>query len=206
MRPVILFDIDHTLINNRKLAPMISRHLLGKFRILGRELFAGDWEGFRNAFKPEFYALGYILFGSAGGFSKRKGVLEKSFFNPRFFRDSVFSDAVPILKYLKGKATLGIFSQGPRSFQVSKLTFSGLEKFFEKEYIFVFPPFKAARAKEVLAKLPSKKVYFVDDREDVARVLLNHKVKVFTINRDNDSPSPAGSIKVSSLEDLKKFF
>ena len=206
MRPVVLFDIDHTLINNRKLAPLIGRHLLGKFKILGRKIFNGDWNGFRTAFKPELYALGYLIFGSAGGFSKRKGVLERGFFNPRFFSDSVFSDAVPTLKYLKGKAILGIFSQGPRSFQISKLTFSGLEKFFEKEYIFVFPPFKAARAKEVLAKLPSKKVYFVDDREDVALALLNHKVKVFTINRDNDSPSPTGSIKISSLEDLKKFF
>src|SRR3990172_3915251 len=206
MRPIILFDIDHTLINNRKLAPLIGRHLLMKFKILGRKIFNGDWEGFRTDFKPELYALGYLILGSAEEFSKRKGVLERGFFKPHFFRDSVFSDAVPTLKYLKDKAILGIFSQGPRSFQISKLTFSGLEKFFVKRYIFVFPPFKATRTKEVLDKLPSKKVYFVDDREDVARVLLNHKVKVFTINRDNDSPSPAGSIKVSSLEDLKKFF
>ncbi|MEX0587553.1 MAG: HAD family hydrolase, partial [Patescibacteria group bacterium] len=177
MKPIILFDIDSTLLNNAQIHALTFRHLLSKIEGLSwRETL------------PDRQALGYLLFGKPEGFleSREAG---RSFLSPDYYRDSLFEDAIPTLKKLQGKADLGIFSQGPRRLQRAKLKQSGIEKYFDPELVFIFPPRKISKARQVIARLPKTKIYFVDDRSSIAKELINHRAQAFLIRRSNPSGS-----------------
>ena len=187
MKPVVLFDIDSTLLNSAKIHTFTARHLIRKFN------------------KADLHALGYLLFGRPRGFLDSPAV-EKSFLAPEYYRKSLFEDVLPVLKKLKRKAILGVFSQGPGRLQRAKLRLSGVERYFEREFTFVFPPRKVGKARQVIAGLPKTKIYFVDDRLDIAETLANHRVQVFLIRRNPRLVTQNGRVTViRSLKEILAF-
>ena len=206
MKPIVLLDIDYTLLDARKLGMLTVDHLKGKFRKIIRVVGKQDWKALWALLKPEFQGLSYILFGNPAGFLQSPSV-RASFLNPVHYQKSLFEDVLPALKRLQGKVSLGVFSQGLTHWQFAKLYLSGIEKYFEREILFVFPPRKVDKAREVLAQLPpNAKIYFVDDRLDVTEALSNHRVKVFLIRRDPRPISENGRVtKIKSLREILNF-
>ncbi len=184
---VILFDIDSTLLNGAKVYSATSAHLI------------------RNFNKTDLQALGYLLLGRPKGFLGSPAA-KNSFLAPRYYREALFTDVLPTLQKLKGKAFLGIFSQGPGRLQRAKLYLSGIEKYFSPELTFIFPLRKIAKAKQILTQLPKTKIYFVDDRPGIAAALANHRVKVFLIRRQSKPvPQNGGIIRIRSLKEIIDF-
>lgn len=182
-----MFDIDSTLLNSAKIHAFTAGHLIRKFN------------------KSDLQALGYLLFGRPRSFLDSPTV-EKSFLAPEYYRKSLFEDVLPVIKKLKRKAVLGVFSQGPGRLQRTKLRLCGIEKYFERELVFVFPPRKVRKARQVIAGLPKTKIYFVDDRLDIAETLANHRVQVFLIRRKPLSVTQNGRVTViRSLKEILNF-
>lgn len=187
MRPVVLLDIDTTLLNSGRLLRSTVTHLIKNFN------------------RADLQAIGYLLFGRPEGFLDSPAV-EKSFLAPRYYREARFGDVVSTLKNLKGKADLGIFSQGPGRLQRAKLYLSGIEKYFDPKYVFILPIPKTSKINQVLARLPKTKIYFVDDRPDIAETLANHRVQVFLIRRGQRSYlQNSGIIRIRSLKEILAF-
>jgi len=183
VKPIVLFDIDSTLLNGAKVRSFTAAHLIRKFS------------------KADLRGLGYLIFGRPRDFLNSPTV-KNSFLAPKYYQDALFEDVLPALKELKGRASLGIFSQGFARLQRTKLYLSGVEKYFKRELIFIFPPRKVSKAGQILAQLPEKKIYFVDDRPDIAETLANHRVNVFLIRR---SPSPVlRNGRVTVIHSLKE--
>ncbi len=202
MKPIVLLDIDYTLLDARKLGVLTVAHFKVKFHKITRTVAKQDWKALWALLKPEFQGIFYLLFGNPTGFLQSPSVRD-SFLNPVHYRKSLFEDVLPTLKKLQGKVSLGVFSQGLIHWQFAKLYLGGIEKYFEREILFVFPPRKVDKAREVLAQLPpNAKIYFVDDRLDVAEALSNHRVKVFLIRR---TPQPVpGNGRVTKIKSLRE--
>lgn len=187
MGTVIFFDIDSTLLNSAKIHAFTAVHLLRKFN------------------KADLQGLWYLLSGHPKNFLSSP-TAKNSFLAPQYYRNALFEDVLPTLEKLKGKVSLGIFSQGPSRFQRAKLHLSGIEKYFSPELIFILPPRKTNKANQVLAQLPNLNIYFVDDRPEIAETLANHRAKVFLIRRDPQPIFKNGRIieRVIKIESLKE--
>jgi len=204
-KAVVLFDIDSTLLNSAKIHALTAVHLLRKFKKVFGKLVKGDWKGAWKLTLPDRQGLEYLLLGRPRDFITSQAVKD-SFLASKYYQDALFEDVLPTLKKLRGKVSLGVFSQGPVRLQHAKLYLSGIEKYFEREIIFVFPPRKVAKARQILAQLPETKIYFVDDRLDIAKALANHRVKVFLIQRDPSPVSRNGRVTViRSLKEITNF-
>jgi len=186
-KAIVLFDIDSTLLNGTKVYSATLTHLIRKFN------------------RADLTALRYLLFRRPKGFLGSPAA-KNSFLAPQHYRDALFEDVLPTLQKLKGKASLGIFSQGPGRLQRAKLYLSGIESYFSPELTFIFPPRKILKAKRILAQLPKTKIYFVDDRPGIAAALANHRVKVFLIRRQSKPvPQNGGIIRIRSLKEIIDF-
>lgn len=187
MKPIVLFDIDSTLLSGAKVYSATGSHLI------------------RNFNRTDLQAFGYLLFGRPKGFLGSPAA-KKSFLAPQFYREALFEDVLPTLQKLKGKADLGIFSQGPGRLQRAKLYLSGIESYFSPELTFIFPPRKITKAKQILARIPKTEIYFVDDRPGIAAALANHRVRVFLIRRrSKPAPQNGGIIRIRSLKEILAF-
>ena len=205
MKPIVLFDIDSTLLNSAKIHLLTAGHLFRKLKIVLGRLAKRDWRGAWKLTLPDRQALGYLLLGRPQGFI-RSSASRDSFLAPGYYRNALFEDVQPTLKKLRGKAYLGVFSQGPVRLQHAKLHLSGIEKYFSPELIFIFPPRKVAKVKQIIAKLPKTKIYFIDDRPEIAATLSNHRVKVFLIRRNSHSAGKNGRVTIiRSLKEILDF-
>lgn len=119
----------------------------------------------------------------------------------RLFKECVYPDVVPTLRALGKKTTLGIFSQALTGFQKLKIEYSGLSPFFDKKHIYISRN-KKTLAPKLFPTLDIRSVAVVDDREDVANVLLPMGVKVFFLDRTGNKTCPRGAIPVQSLYQL----
>ena len=186
--PTILFDIDYTIIDNHRLRARLIRHFLHKVITF-------------SSFRPDIAAAFYLLFGTPGEFLTSKKVRD-SFLAPEYYKESIFPDVRPTLEKLENRARLGVFSQGFYRLQHAKVVLSGLERFFDFELFFALPPNKNFRIKEVLGRLPKGKVYFIDDRRNVAVPLSRLGVKVFLIDRQDRQRVPKRIRRVESLTEI----
>jgi len=201
VKPIVLLDIDNTLLDVRKLGVLTGKHLKGKLNRALQVVTKRDWKGLRRLLKPEFQGLSYLLFGKPAGFLQSPSA-RASFLSPAHYQKSLFEDVLPTLEKLQRKASLGVFSQGLVRWQLAKLYLGGIERYFKRELVFIFPPRKVDKARRVLTQLPSDvKIYFVDDRPDVARILSNHRVKVFLIRRDSRPVSR--NSRIISIQSLR---
>jgi len=177
-KKIILFDIDYVLIDTSKLKEITSDevvHLLG----ISKEEIKKVNEEFTQTlkssleFSPEKFVQFLInLYPQASPKS-----LASIYRNPQLYKMVTYPNVFPALKRLKGKASLGIFSEGIREFQMAKITLSGLISYFDQNLIFIYPD-KIGKAGELVKKLGE--IYFVDDNprhiKDIATAQGTHPI------------------------------
>jgi hypothetical protein len=102
---------------------------------------------------------------------------------------------------------MGTFSQGilPH-LQKSKLYLSGIKENFQENLIFVLPPRKDQRLREVFAKTQKKKTFFVDNRADIVQSLAAQGAQAILLQREHtDFSDPTKNFTlIRSLKELEK--
>lgn len=201
MPNIVLFDIDNTLINTKKLfdeylKPAFAQTLevpLEQFRAKSDEY----WQQLEDS--TDFNPQDYITF-IAQAYEVDPQVLRESLATPDWYRQSVFADVVPALTQLAVTHTLGIFSQGNAEYQRMKLDLGDIAHFFKPEYTF----FYARKLQpENIASLPESII--VDDKLAVVEALhTNPQLLSVWLDRTAEV-GPAGTPTIHSLSEIQKF-
>lgn len=163
MKKIILFDIDYVLIDSEELRVLRKGKICRKFEI--------SEEKFEQIREKYFQSLEKTSNFSAKNFSY---FLAKTIKNPLvgekiakiYYQDkatckrTVYPDVIPALKKLKSHCRLGIFSEGDKDFQRSKLILPEIINYFKKGLVFIYPD-KTSKATEIVDKVGE--VYIIDD-------------------------------------------
>jgi len=198
MKPIILFDIDLTLYDSlhfRQLYPPLMAQALGISLDELRETQTGYLNTLEKStdFLPEEY-LQHIAETHSFPYQK----LHDIYYDPGLFKASLYPDTVPALTRLKPDFNLGIFSEGYRNFQITKLKYSGIYDFFDPEYIFIH---RRKTDPETLSSLPDNSLIIDDNPVIISLLLINLPIKPIWINRKNNLKNP-DIITISSLNDI----
>lgn len=163
MKKIILFDIDYVLIDSANLRELTREEIsfqlgvsLSVIEYLYNK-FESKLSSLRN-FSPKKY--GKFLAKRLSNTSIENEVIRVYFKNPDIYKKSVCPKVIPTLRRLKQKYCLGIFSEGVKEFQMTKLKLSGIIQYLDQKYIFIFPN-KTGKAGELVIKIGE--IYFVDD-------------------------------------------
>lgn len=163
MSSIILFDIDHTLLDTCKLKKLFDREICQVLKIKKEDLENFNQEFSRRLknsieFSPRRYILS--LEKRFPAHFLRSKLLNLFFKNRVYYRKSLYPETIPVVNKLKRKFSLGIFSEGVREFQLAKLKLSGLADYFDKKLVFIYPN-KREKAKLLIKRLGS--FYVIDD-------------------------------------------
>ncbi len=142
MPKTVLFDLDGTLWNPRKLVTLFGEALHRSYR-----LSSGDHTAFLAEYlstladSTHFSPDSYIVFLCARlrdrGVPVEERELAATFFDRASFVSALYPEVLPVLEKLQKDTSLGIFSQGFSDFQLMKLQLSGIFSFFEIEKLFI---------------------------------------------------------------------
>ncbi len=112
-------------------------------------------------------------------------------YTPQLFRDSVYSDSLPLLKRLKELGyELGIFSEGVLANQLAKIQHTSIKKYTTRKYRFITAD---KRTEEYIATLP-KDCVIIDDNVEIGDQVKRFREDILFIdvstykNRDNEQP------------------
>ncbi|KKP39430.1 MAG: hypothetical protein UR29_C0007G0081 [Candidatus Woesebacteria bacterium GW2011_GWC2_33_12] len=105
--------------------------------------------------------------------------------NTHIYNVNVYKETLEVLEKLKDKYRLGIYSEGTKKFQNHKFKSLGLNKYFDKDLIFIVD---AKDTKEVLEKIP-KDAIIVDDKETICEFLTKNEIRAIWLNRKDNRKS-----------------
>lgn len=197
-KPIILFDVDKTLIDTSKLfRHLILTELAAKTGLSADELNTKENEYIGSLPKyTDFDPINFLRFVT--GEQDIDDLASKTVFNPLFHQQSVFADAKPLLSSLQTRYRLGIFSEAVQYWQERKLALAGLTPFFEPDITFIW---RRKTDPAQLALLPTP-VVIIDDNPDVIVELENvNGVTPIWINRIN-SPAITNATTITTLTEL----
>lgn len=197
-KQTILFDIDSTLVNTPKLKELLE----DEFSRLARSSVA-KVDRVRTAYlktldrSTDFRPDSYIQRLSQV-FNVRQAVLRKLYYDtPTIYQQILYPETVAVLKELKRKTRLGIFTEGFRKFQMTKLKLSGLVPFFDRNLIFIR---RRKLSPTALQKVP-RGVLVVDDNREVTTHLLKFPgVTPVWLNRGDNQINP----QVKTIRSLRE--
>lgn len=201
MSDIILFDIDNTLIDTKKLLdefikPAFAQKLevpLSDFKAKSDQY----WQQLEDStdFNPDDY-IDFV----AKAYEVDPQVLREVLPTPDWYRQSVFMDVVPTLTELSLTHKLGIFSQGNPEYQRLKLDLGDIEHFFQPELVFFH---QRKLLPEVITKLPQSVI--VDDKLPVIQALQSQpQILPIWVSRGGGI-GPTGTPTIHSLSDIKNF-
>lgn len=198
-KPLILFDVDKTLIDtNLLIKSQVYLELQKLLNISTQELEQRELL-YQNSLEKytDFEPLSFIK-----SVSQQDDVTElasKTILNRTFHEQAVYDDVIPTLAELSEQYTLGVFSEANLNWQRQKLELSGLHHFFAPEFIFIW---RRKTAPEQLAQLPSP-VTIIDDNTEVITALQTvPSITPIWINR-LDKPAISSVATISTLLELK---
>jgi len=200
MKPnILLFDIDSTLFDTDKFKKNIVEELAAHFH-LEREHFSQFDANYHDKIQT---VIGINIKDYTEQVGKEFSLSPEVIFsrimkNKKLYTESLYPDTVSALITLSKKYTLGIFSQGYRSFQENKLKQSGILPFFKKEYIFIFPD---KTLESSLKTIPSDSI-IIEDKQRIVHIIKNY-IRVIHMNRDRKESEHDSSIR--NLADLPLF-
>ena len=142
-KPIILFDIDHTLIDTNKLKKQTSAALISTIGINKKLLADAENRYIKNLSHPHDFRPSSYIKQLSQYFRVEKEILNDIFFKKsELYKKSLYPEIKTALGFLSKKANLGIFSEGGKKFQTAKITLSEIKDYFNKKIIFIKTPFK----------------------------------------------------------------
>lgn len=200
-KPVILFDLDRTLIDTDKLSKLINGEIANflsistdKAKDLFQQYFQESYYDDSTDYDPWSWLS--FLSGKFPDFSKEE--LEAVFFNKAQFEASVFPEVFNVIGKIKKIYRVGIFSQGVIPWQEKKLELAGLAPLFEKELTFIF---RRKVAPASLEKLPIGAVVIDDRKVFIEGVIIANRFRPIWINRNSVEKHEAAET-IHSLNEL----
>jgi phosphoglycolate phosphatase-like HAD superfamily hydrolase len=175
----ILCDIDLTLIDTAKLRALTSSALI-KFLKVDKKDYEAVSEKYARGLKSSTdFNPQHCLKCLSSEFGKNVNSLKKIFYNPKYYRRSLFTETASVLgKLFKKEIKLGIFSEGFKKFQRKKLKNSGILKFFDRKNIFIF---RRKTKKSSVIALPKNSI-IIDDNlavlEEIEELSNSKKLKL----------------------------
>lgn len=187
-KKVILFDIDRTIFDNEKFKDLKDEQIIKLLNIKNIEEYKNIFKNYYSSLSnTRYYDHNHFidLVCKKYNFKDKKSILSLTYDNPELYSKSLFPDVNKTLEYLVKKNKLGIFSEGKSDFQVFKFNALGLNKYFEKDLIFIVD---AKDTKEVIDRLP-KDVVIVDDKERICDFLFENNIDCVWLNRKDERKS-----------------
>ena len=198
-KPLILFDIDLTLIDSIRLRHTYNSQLSYELKISIKE-FNDTKDKYLNRlekstdFLPEDF-LKHI----ADTHNHSYQTLQNIYYNPENFQDALYPDTIPALQKLKKEYIFGIYSEGFFSFQITKLKYSGIYNYFDPDFIYIH---RRKAISDIPKTLPGGTI-IVDDRIEALESLSQFpNLSLVWLNRKDNSIHPSIPT-IQSLNELE---
>jgi FMN phosphatase YigB (HAD superfamily) len=195
-KKIILFDIDGTLADKSKTKKNIVNFLLNYSTKTAEEIEMMMENFLDKSDNSKDFLIGSFIKSLTGD----KNFKEFDINNPKIYDGILFEDTLPVLEKFKEKnQIMGTYTQGYVDFQKAKIKFTGIEKFFDKDLIYVSPD---KLELNFVKTLPNSAVV-IDDKKRIIETLrqLRPDLELVWINR-NDEEKMEGVRTIKSLEEL----
>ena len=196
---VILFDIDRTIFDTDGMIKDFDEGILtilGDPNITDFKKVEIDYMkslGNDRYFVPDEYTK---MLCTRFGFGNQAKLLNV-FYGKKYehiYKENVFPEAIEVMDIFKNKFRLGVFSEGTAKFQNHKFKSMDLNKYFDKNLVFIVD---AKDVKEIVIKIP-KSAVVVDDKERICEFLYKNGIMPVWLNRKDERVSD----KFSTIHDL----
>jgi len=182
-KKIILFDIDDTLIEVHRMSKMLYQQMANKAGITLEEVVAAKERYKLTIEKTSDYKPDDLMVFVYHDLKTETSKQINPFAERKNYKESLFPEVKTVLEKLKKNYILGIFSEGFMEYQSDKIKLSGLNKFFDKNLIFIE---RRKTNPESIKKLPIGSI-IVDDRKEVIEKLKQAgSFKLIWINRNTD--------------------
>lgn len=197
-KPLILFDIDKTLIDTDALR-LLQRETLAQALGVSSQDIADRFMKYYGTLKDtsDFAPSDFLPYLSRTYQTSLEN-LREVFFAPLNFQKVLYPDVVEVLSHLRNQGyTLGLYSQGDQEFQEHKMLANNLLTFFEKPHRHIM---REKMDPSLIENLPENTV-IIDDRVEVVQ-FLEQFPNAIPVRMVRDASSPLGYYTISSLRDL----
>ncbi len=196
----ILFDIDRTILDTEKMIKMFDNFLL---EILDNpnydEFKKVELDYFKTLANERYFNVpDYAQFLSDRFEKDATDSIVRIFYDSEYkhiYSDCIFDESMKILEILE-EWNLGIYSEGTLDFQKNKFESMGIDRYFNKDIVFIVP---AKDMKEVIDMVPKESI-IVDDKEKICQFLNDNGFRAIWINRKDDRKSDNFETIYSLLE------
>lgn len=186
MRELILFDIDGTLFNPEVFGKEIRARFCEILNVEEDALMRANADYYAGLETTTDFNPHDIAAFLAGRFNADSSLLDKVFWDEdEIYKKSLFEETEEILEKLSSKATLGIYSQGFEELQKRKLAASGIDKYFDKNYMF----FERRKMSDDAISLLPREATVIEDKHDVVAKIAPY-VSAIWLNRRTADPDP----------------
>lgn len=197
-KKIILFDIDDTLIEVHKMSKMLYQQMANMAGITLEEVIAAKERYKLTIEKTSDYKPDDLMVFVYDDLKTETLKQTNPFTEEAYYEESLFPEVKIVFEKLKKDYILGIFSEGFIDYQSNKIKLSGLDKFFDKNFIFIE---RRKTDPESIKKLPMGSI-IVDDRKEVIEKLKTlNKFNLIWINRNNDE-TINGITTIKNLNEL----
>jgi len=180
---IILFDIDKTIYDTDHQAEDFDK-------VIASVLSRSDVVSLKDSnddrqFSPEVYTKRLC---EKYDFKNQDRLLEVFYADKykHIYEDNIFPETRIVLDNLKNKFRLGIYSEATHKFQIHKFKATGLEKYFDKDLVFILD---AKDTEGAIKNIPDGALV-VDNNEHICEFLTEHGIKVIWLNKKDDKVSP----------------
>lgn len=196
---IILFDWDDTLFSKTKYKKNLRSNLARICEVSEVKIFEFEEQYFNRLVKSDDFKIENFVSSFEQKFSKKIDLEDFSTDKLGIYSQAFFPEVIEVLEKMKNKYVLGIYSQGFESLQKIKIKYSGIEKYFNKNLIFI----DRDKTSQNFIKNLSIKSIIIDDKKEVIETLkkLRPDLKLIWINRNNKEKIK-GVKTIKSLSEL----
>jgi FMN phosphatase YigB (HAD superfamily) len=184
---IVLFDIDRTIFDTDGMIIDLDEALLAILGYPNTESFKKVEEDYIEILMHDRYFIpeDYVkMLCVKFNFSDQKKLLDV-FYDDKYkhvYKDNVFPETIKVISILKNKFDFGIFSEGTSKFQNNKFRSMDLNKYFDKDLIFIVD---VKDTREVIKRIP-KSAIVIDDKEKICKFLTSNGIRAIWLNKKDD--------------------
>lgn len=197
-RKLILFDWDDTLFSKVEYKKRLRSNLAKICETTEEEIFKFEEMYFENLKRSDDFQIKNFVQSFSEKFNKKIELKDFSSDKLKIYSGALFSETISVLEKLKDNFDLGIYSQGFVNLQQIKIRSSGVDNFFEKEFVYIDR--NKLRA-DFVSKLPDGAIIVDDKKEVVERLKTLGRFRIIWINRITDEKI-RGVTTIKNLDEL----
>jgi len=171
-------DVDNTLLDNDHIKDGIKISLVKVFGQKDADHFWDHYDGFRDYQKYiDFPKIIRSYCKELHGDECRMEFMQV--FDSIEFKHALYPRVPEVLKYLKSKGVVNLFTEGDIVYQKRKVEESGLASMVDQVYLYEH---KMEHLEDVLKDFTKFRIVFIDDRADYMNKIKKIHPEIFTLN------------------------